>query len=106
MRGALAAVAALALSGCWARPWTIDETERIDQLLAYEVDDADQAALDGLPVPHDASSRASEYVPMSAPIGMGQGRRGPSGGRGGSKSSSSTGISFPSLPAPKAAKSR
>ena len=106
MRRALAAVAVLALSGCWARPWTIDETERIDQLLAYEVDDADQAALDGLPVPHDASSTAAFYEPMSAPIGMGKGRRGPSGGRGGSKSSSSSAISLPSLPAPKAAKVR
>ncbi|HEY3445516.1 MAG TPA: hypothetical protein VGK67_04085 [Myxococcales bacterium] len=49
--GILGVAALLSGSGCFVRPWAIEESERIDRLLECEVDDAEGEAFEGIAAP-------------------------------------------------------
>ena len=55
MRSLIAALAVLAavvsVTGCFVRPWAIEESDRIDRLLEHEVDDAEDEAFEGIAAP-------------------------------------------------------
>ncbi|MGC4122087.1 MAG: hypothetical protein QM765_47410 [Myxococcales bacterium] len=65
MRTALVALLAGALllgTGCFMRPWAIEESDRIDRLLEHEVDDADGEAFAGVSTPRCLSPTAVAEV--------------------------------------------
>ncbi len=73
---ALAAASALALgSGCFVRPWAIEESERIDRLMQHEVDDAEGEAFAGICAPRWLSPVA-EHAERSEPIGTPKRKKG------------------------------
>lgn len=65
----LAAVASGLLSGCLVRPWAIEESDRIDRLMEYEVDDAEDEALEGICSPRGLSpiAEAAEHAFRARP---------------------------------------
>ena len=64
---ALAAAAALAETGCFVRPWAIEESERIDRMMEYEVDDAEEEAFEGIAAPSGLSPGAVVEVERRSP---------------------------------------
>lgn len=56
MRALLLVAAALALgTGCFARPWDVEESDRIDRVVAFEVDESEAEAFEGIPAPRNVS---------------------------------------------------
>ena len=109
MRGALLAVAAVALAaGCLTPRWGGDHNDRIEAILARDPDPAETAAFDGIPKPHEPrhEARADDDTP---PVGtscipddsLAKTRYASSGSKKTSKSSKSSATAQASLKTPK-----
>ena len=50
----------LLMQGCLARTWNVEESNRIDEIVARRRDPADEAAVEGIPGPPPSARAAAE----------------------------------------------
>lgn len=80
MKRALLVALVVAASGCAFRPWTCEESSRIDSIVQHRSDPADEAAASGIPSPSGLSPAGGGVAYASVEPSLGKRKK--KGGKG------------------------